>query len=142
MLTAVLDCLEHVVIQLTGEENAYQVFQTLNATGTQLTQVDLLRNAFFVLAPNSGDELHTSLWRPMEDDLGESGLQDFFLTDLIRTGHNIPSKDIFAKQDRILRRDGHDEAAVGQLLEGLRADHSCIAFCTIPHSTRVSMRSG
>lgn len=68
-----------VNIDVGEHENPYLIFESLNATGTPLTQADLIRNYIFMKIPDETrqKELYHSHWRPMEIALGDK-LADFF----------------------------------------------------------------
>ena len=42
-----------------------------------LGQVDLLRNAFFMILPTKADEVYREIWQPMEKRLGNDELELF-----------------------------------------------------------------
>lgn len=111
LLDAAVSHLDVVSISGVAAENAYQVFRTLNATGTELSQVDLLRNAFFMLLPTRGPTAFDEIWKPLEQLLGED-LQGFLLTELLRQGYGISAKQIYRTQVRLLNRPGLSEADV------------------------------
>lgn len=116
LLTAVTQKLELVTISDVTPENAYNVFRTLNSTGLTLDQVDLLRNAFFMLLPKRAAEVHDRLWVPMETRLGDAELGRFFHTNLIRLGENIPYDQTYRTQLQRLKRAGlGEESIIGQL---------------------------
>jgi len=116
LLNAVTLKLELVTISDVTPENAYNVFRTLNSTGLSLDQVDLLRNAFFMLLPHRATEVHSRLWDPMETRLGLTELGRFFHTNLIRLGENIPYLQTYRTQLQRLKRAGlGQEAIIGQL---------------------------
>jgi uncharacterized protein with ParB-like and HNH nuclease domain len=68
-----------VNIDVGEHENPYLIFESLNATGTPLTQADLIRNYIFMKIPEESKqkELYRLYWRPMETALGDY-LKDFF----------------------------------------------------------------
>lgn len=119
LLEAVTKRLELVTISGVTPENAYNVFRTLNSTGLDLEQVDLLRNAFFMLLPERAEEVHDRLWMPIEQRLGSHELKRFFHANLIRSGHNVPEKQIYHAQMLRLKRRGLHETAVIRELEEL-----------------------
>ena len=52
--TAVRELLQMVVIDLAADENAQEIFETLNARGAQLTAADLIKNFVFQRLLESG----------------------------------------------------------------------------------------
>ncbi|MYA20618.1 MAG: DUF262 domain-containing protein [Chloroflexi bacterium] len=140
MLIAVLDRLELVIISDVTPENAYQVFRTLNSTGMPLSQADLLRNAFFMLLPTRAEYAYDNLWVPLERALG-TRLQDYFHTELLRLGHNIPRQHIYRTAMSSVKRGGLAEEDIVETLTQWR-DHGQIyaALLSAPSEPGVSIR--
>jgi len=62
-----------VSIALSANENPHSIFESLNASGTKLTQADLIRNYFLMRFPvNEQEEIFEQYWQPMQKDLGEN----------------------------------------------------------------------
>lgn len=80
-----------------GQDNPQLIFESMNSTGKDLTQADLIRNFILMgLEPNLQERLYRDYWRPMELDFGQQayGSQfDAFMRNYltVRTG-NIPRK--------------------------------------------------
>src|SRR5690606_20666130 len=50
-----------------GEENPYEIFESLNSTGLPLEESDLIRNFVFMQLPTDDHgEFHEQSWRPYE----------------------------------------------------------------------------
>jgi hypothetical protein len=65
------DLLKVVSITLEADDNAQVIFETLNARGTPLLALDLVKNAAFHQAARQGrdtDTLYEQVWRPQLDD--------------------------------------------------------------------------
>lgn len=65
------DLLKVVSITLGRDDNAQVIFETLNARGTPLLALDLVKNAVFHQAARQGratDTLYEQIWRPQLDD--------------------------------------------------------------------------
>jgi hypothetical protein len=63
--------LKVVSITLEADDNAQVIFETLNARGTPLLSLDLVKNAVFHLATRQqqdADALYEQVWRPQLDD--------------------------------------------------------------------------
>ena len=83
----------HIVnVMLDKNDNPQLIFESLNSTGLDLTQADLIRN--FVLMGLTGDEqifLYTSYWLPMESSFGNHYEKSFnsFVRDYltVKTGY-------------------------------------------------------
>lgn len=61
-----------------GQENPQLIFESLNSTGLNLTQADLIRN-FVLMGLDSAhqEELYTEHWRPMEEIFGSNYSTNF-----------------------------------------------------------------
>lgn len=69
---ALLEGLGVVSITLGPNDNAYRVFESLNATGLRLRQIDLIRNLFMMkLGVEQAEQAYNSDWLPMQDLLAE-----------------------------------------------------------------------
>ncbi|GAA7596464.1 DUF262 domain-containing protein [Helicobacter pylori] len=64
-----------------GEDDPQVVFESINATGVQLKGLDLIRN-YLMMGENSDNQnrLYNTYWVPLENWLGERGLNDFIKT--------------------------------------------------------------
>jgi len=62
-----------------GQDNPQLVFESLNSTGRELSQADLIRNYVLMsLEPDLQSRLYDSYWRPMELEFGQLGYEEFF----------------------------------------------------------------
>jgi len=124
-LTAVVVERLAVVDITTGRgDNAHRIFQSLNATGVNLTQADLLRNLIFMLLPTRAGEVYDEVWRPMERLIGFDNLEGLARVDLQRRGIDVAVDDVFRRhQDRLEGMPG--EKAVEESVRdlALRAGH-------------------
>ncbi len=125
-LTAVVVERLAVVDITTGPgDNAHRIFQSLNATGVNLTQADLLRNLVFMLLPTRAAAVYDEVWRPMEALIGFDNLEGLARVDLQRQGIDVAVDDVFRRhQDRLESMPG-GEAAVEEAVRDLahRAQH-------------------
>jgi uncharacterized protein with ParB-like and HNH nuclease domain/predicted transport protein len=69
-----------VDIALTREQdNPQLIFESMNSTGKELSQADLIRNFILMgLDPEDQTYLYEKYWRPMENDFGQKAYQDHF----------------------------------------------------------------
>ncbi|EKE82636.1 hypothetical protein OUE_0719 [Helicobacter pylori R030b] len=79
-----------------GEDDPQVVFESINATGVQLTGLDLIRN-YLMIGENSDRQKHLydTYWIPLENWLGEKDLNDF-----IKTYLRIYFEDRFKEDER------------------------------------------
>lgn len=115
------------VVDITTDhgDNAHRIFQSLNATGVNLTQADLLRNLIFMLLPTRAGQVYDEVWRPMERLIGLDHLEGLARVDLQRRGIDVAVDDVFRRhQDRLESLPG-GEAAVEEAVRdlALRAAH-------------------
>ena len=78
------------------QDNPQLIFESLNSTGLELSQADLIRNYVLMgLEPKLQTKLYEQYWRPMELDFGQEGYASHFDTFMrhyltVRTG-DIPN---------------------------------------------------
>jgi alkylated DNA nucleotide flippase Atl1 len=125
-LTAVVVGRLAVVDITTGQgDNAHRIFQSLNATGVNLTQADLLRNLIFMLLPTRAGAVYDEVWRPMERLIGFDNLEGLARVDLQRRGIDVAVDDVFRRhQDRLEALPGGEAAVEEDVRDlALRARH-------------------
>ena len=62
-----------------GNDNPQLIFESLNSTGLDLSQADLIRNYILMdLEPAEQEQLYNKYWQPMESDFGQEGYTDYF----------------------------------------------------------------
>jgi hypothetical protein len=87
----VCELLKVVSITLESDDNAQVIFETLNARGTPLLALDLVKNAVFLEASRQSldtDVLYEQVWRPQLDD-------DYWRTERRQGRLNRPIADLF-----------------------------------------------
>jgi hypothetical protein len=129
------DLLKVVSIGLAADDNAQIIFETLNARGTPLLALDLVKNAAFHQAARQGsntDSLHDTIWRPQLGDdaywrqprrqgrINRPAAELFLMHWLtMQTEDLVPATELFATfRQQILRPSTDAEA----LLRELNAD--------------------
>lgn len=61
------------------QDNPQLIFESLNSTGKELSQADLIRNYILMgLEPQLQTKLYDNYWRPMEVDFGQEAYATFF----------------------------------------------------------------
>ena len=107
----VRDLLQIVVIDLTADENAQEIFETLNARGAPLTAADLIKNLVFQrIVEEGGDVLsaYDSSWREFETGFWESEISagrmrqpraSVFLNHwlIAKTGEEVVAREVFSR---------------------------------------------
>jgi hypothetical protein len=117
--TVVRDLLQMVVIDLAADENAQEIFETLNARGAQLTAADLIKNLIFQRLLEAGADVEHAYerkWKEFENGFWETEVNVgrlryprsavFFNHWLVaRTGEEVVARDVF---DRFKRYVDHE----------------------------------
>ena len=115
------------IVEITTQhgDNAHRIFQSLNGTGVELNQADLLRNYIFMLLPTRAESVYEQVWRPMETLLGVDNLTGLARVDLLRRGQDVARDDVYAYHQRRLDPISHDEEQVEEHVRdlALRASH-------------------
>lgn len=105
------ELLQLVVIDLTSDENAQEIFETLNARGAQLTAADLIKNFVFQRLMEEGVDVETTYvqhWKHFETGFWESEVNfgrlrysrsSIFLNHwlIAKTGEEIVAREVFAR---------------------------------------------
>jgi hypothetical protein len=107
----VRELLQLVVIDLTTDENAQEIFETLNARGTPLTAADLIKNFIFQRLLESGadvEEAYERNWKEFETGFWETEVNfgrirysrsSIFLNHwlIAKTGEEIVAREVFSR---------------------------------------------
>lgn len=103
-ITTVMERLEVVAITLEDHDSYHRIFQTVNAEGVELRDVDLVRNYLFMLLGDTADETYRAHWRPTEEALG-GAFGQFLVADLVSRGQQASAqrRSIFGGYRSILR---------------------------------------
>lgn len=108
-----------VIIDLAADENAQEIFETLNARGAQLTAADLIKNFIFQRLLESGTDVdlaYQERWKEFETGFWETEISvgriryprsSIFLNHwlIARTGEEVVAREVF---DRFKRFADHD----------------------------------
>jgi hypothetical protein len=106
---AVRELMQMVVIDLTADENAQEIFETLNARGAQLTAADLIKNFVFQRLTESGvgvEAAYEQYWQEFETGFWETEVRaghlrhqrsSMFLSHwlIAKTGEEILAREVF-----------------------------------------------
>jgi Protein of unknown function DUF262/Protein of unknown function (DUF1524)/Restriction Enzyme Adenine Methylase Associated len=107
--TVVRELLQMVVIDLTADENAQEIFETLNARGAQLSAADLIKNFVFQRLLETGtnvEEAYRDSWSEFETGFWEKEVSvgrlryprsAIFLNHwlIARTGKEVVAREVF-----------------------------------------------
>ncbi len=122
-----------------GQDNPQLIFESMNSTGRELTQADLIRNFILMgLEPELQTRLYQDYWRPMERDFGQEAYGTHFDSFMrhyltVKTG-DIPRLD--AVYDAF-KAHARSSKVAGAGVESLVADIRDFAryFCAIALGT-------
>src|SRR3989442_3117163 len=115
LYTALRDDLHLVVIDLEKEDDAQEIFQTLNALGTPLLTSDLVKNYLFRLASQQNEDLeslHQRYWAAFDTD------QDYWREEVRQGRLRRPRVDLFVHHYLTLRMG--EEINATQLFSSFR----------------------
>jgi len=132
LVDAVATRLQLVVIDLKADEDAQEIFETLNARGTPLTAADLIKNLVFQRLAASADESEKAYhryWEQFETPFWEKQVSSgrvlwsrssLFLTQWLvaQTQQDIPAREVFVSFKRHLDDSGDD---VSTMLADIKA---------------------
>jgi GNAT superfamily N-acetyltransferase len=118
--TVVRELLQMVVIDLGADENAQEIFETLNARGAQLTAADLIKNFIFQLLLESGadvNEAYDQYWQDFESAFWEEEISvgrmlharsSIFLNHwlIAQTGEEVVAREVFTRFKRFALEAG------------------------------------
>ena len=105
------ELIQLVVIDLTAEENAQEIFETLNARGAHLTAADLIKNFVFQRLMEEGVDVEASYesnWKDFETGFWEAEMSfgrlkysrsSIFLNHWLieRTGDEVVAREVFSR---------------------------------------------
>jgi len=126
--TVVRELVQLVVIDLTVDENAQEIFETLNARGAPLTAADLIKNFIFQRLLETGtnvEDAYEKNWKEFETAFWEHEISvgrlryprsSIFLNHwlIARTGEEVVAREVF---DRFKRFADHDAGqSMGKLI--------------------------
>ncbi len=112
--TVIRDLLQMVVIDLGVDENAQEIFETLNARGAQLTAADLIKNFIFQRLLESGADVESDYvqhWKDFESAFWEAEISvgrtryprsSIFLNHwlIAQTGEEVVAREVFTRFKR------------------------------------------
>lgn len=132
LVDAVATRLQLVVIDLKADEDAQEIFETLNARGTPLTAADLIKNLVFqrlAASPEESEKAYHRYWEQFETPFWEQHVSSgrvlwsrssLFLTQWLvaQTQQDIPAREVFVSFKRHLDDSG---TSIVDLLGGIKA---------------------
>lgn len=104
LVRAIVRGLECVNITAQAEDNVHRIFESLNNTGTPLTQSDLIRNYVFARLDEKDSDFYDAWWLPLEQRFPDSvEFTQLFWLDLLLDGHAVPQRQTYMYQQRVMK---------------------------------------
>jgi uncharacterized protein with ParB-like and HNH nuclease domain/predicted transport protein len=118
-----------------GQDNPQLIFESMNSTGKELSQADLIRNFVLMgLEPALQSRLYEECWRPMELEFGQEaygtqfdGFMRHYLT--VRSGEIPRERDVYEAFKAYARTKPVAESGVEALVHDIRGCAN--RFCAI-----------
>lgn len=109
-----------------GKDDPQRIFESLNSTGLDLSQSDLIRNFILMdLPPIEQDQIFESIWSPIEENAKDLVKKTSLVSDFIRDyltlkKKKIPNKNKVYQEFKILFRD-KNQVGFQQELEDIKS---------------------
>lgn len=109
------------------QDNPQLIFESMNSTGRELSQADLIRNFILMgLKPQMQTRLYEQFWRPMEVDFGQEAYGAYFDSFMrhyltVRTGEIPNVRDVYEAFKAYARSPAIAQAGVERLVKDIRA---------------------
>ncbi len=148
--TAVRELLQVVVIDLAVDENAQEIFETLNARGAQLTAADLIKNFIFQRLLEGGADVESAYerdWKDFETGFWETEISvgrlrsprsSIFLNHwlIAKTGKEVLAREVFHRFKRFADHEAHMpmDVLLGQVHDAASVYRSFIRSAAEPGS--------
>jgi uncharacterized protein with ParB-like and HNH nuclease domain/predicted transport protein len=123
------------------QDNPQLIFESMNSTGRELSQADLIRNFILMgLEPQLQTRLYEHYWRPMELDFGQEAygihfdaFMRHYLT--VKTGEIPNVSEVYEAFKAYARRSEITAAGVEELVKDLREFASYFCAMALDHET-------
>ena len=108
------------------QDNPQLIFESMNSTGKELSQADLIRNYVLMgLEPELQTKLYDVYWRPMEKDFGQEAYTDYFDSFMrnyltVKTGDIPRIKDVYEEFKKYSSAASVSELEVEELVKDIR----------------------
>lgn len=108
------------------QDNPQLIFESMNSTGKELSQADLIRNFILMkLDPKLQTQLYEEYWRPMEQDFGQEAYGDYFDSFMrhyltVRTGDIPREKEVYEAFKDYARTEPVVKSGIEDLVKEIR----------------------
>ncbi|HOW77005.1 MAG TPA: DUF262 and DUF1524 domain-containing protein [Candidatus Competibacteraceae bacterium] len=109
------------------QDNPQLIFESMNSTGRELSQADLIRNfILMVLKPQLQTQIYEQFWRPMEVDFGQEAYSVYFDSFMrhyltVKTGEIPNVRDVYEAFKAYARSPVTAQAGVQALVKDIRS---------------------
>ena len=109
------------------QDNPQLIFESMNSTGRELSQADLIRNFILMgLEPDHQTRLYEDHWRPMEVEFGQEAYGSYFDSFMrhyltVKTGEIPNIRDVYEAFKNHVRAKDSNAAGVDQLVADIHA---------------------
>jgi alkylated DNA nucleotide flippase Atl1 len=97
---AALQGLKFVAITAKRDDNVYRIFESINNTGIDLTQADLIRNLVFMKLESKSEQVHNQIWLPLQRDLSGEDIENLFWMDAQWRNPEVRKLDTYEVQKK------------------------------------------
>lgn len=113
--------LSMILIETKNLDDVNAIFESLNAKGKPLSQLDLLRNYIFMLLRGRATQVLEDHWNPIERDHlpRPSEVEQLIWADLVSQGHNILQNRTYRTIQAVLRQQGGTPDAAESYVKAL-----------------------
>jgi uncharacterized protein with ParB-like and HNH nuclease domain/alkylated DNA nucleotide flippase Atl1 len=106
---AALQGLKFVTITAKRDDNVYRIFESINNTGIDLTQADLIRNLVFMKLESKGEQVHNQIWLPLQQNLSGEDIENLFWMDAQWQDPEVRKLDTYEVQKKYILSQSQDE---------------------------------
>lgn len=149
--TTVRDLLQMVVIDLSYDENAQEIFETLNARGAQLTAADLIKNFVFQKLQDAGanvEDAYEKYWKEFETGFWETEVgfgrvlyprSSLFLNHWLvtRTRKEILAREVFSQFKRFAVDSGESMTTLLKHIYAMSSAYKQFVHSSVPTSGQI-----
>lgn len=115
-VNSIKSCIQFIQIIVSTEEQAFSIFETINATGNHLSVTDLLKNHFFAKASGSSSENNVhGLWIKIMENV-QYDVFPVFLRAFLSCFHQSPKKD---RMYRVIKTEYKTPESIKKLMNDL-----------------------
>lgn len=121
-----------------GRDDPQEIFESINSTGLELSQADLIRN-FLLMSAKEQDHLYHRYWKPLYDLLGKDNIEEFMFDYLMyKTQKKLKYEHIYSVFAETFKQLGLTRVEVMDELLRLGEIYQSFIFPTLKYQKRIS----